>query len=200
MKARKKKQKAGWVKQTEKIVKKNLTLLLGVLVVLFLLTTILLWTQKPSDAKTSDVASTEPEVVGPPRVLDNEISFGWDYRGDYSAHNFVCRTCCCDKSRKDFVYVSYGNIEFDLKAITNRTNILTITVGNLNENCRRNNVFIDGKLAGNLDKATSGPSKTEFMFNVTPVWDNIHVKIEHLANASLCWWGNDVLKARVDIA
>jgi hypothetical protein len=96
--------------------------------------------------------------------------------------------------------VSYGKIEFDIKAIMNRTNILTITVGNLNENCRRDNVFIDGKLIGTLDKDTNGALKNDFQFEFTPLWkDQVKVRIEHLANETLCWWGNDVYRARVDL-
>jgi hypothetical protein len=143
-----------------------------------------------------DVEDSVPKQVMP---LDNEIFFGWDNRDDYASHNFVCSTCCCDKSRKDFVYVSYGNVEFDLKVIPDRTNILTITVGNLNDNCRRNDVFVDSQLVGNLNKETGPRGKTDFQFNITPVWDKIHVKVEHVGDEKLCWWGNDLYKARIDV-
>lgn len=142
----------------------------------------------------------DESVTTTTRPIDNEVLFGWDYKDDYPSHNFVCTTCCCDRSRRDFVYVSYGKIEFDIKAIMNRTNILTITVGNLNENCRRDNVFIDGKLIGTLDKDTNGALKNDFQFEFTPLWkDQVKVRIEHLANETLCWWGNDVYRARVDL-
>lgn len=140
---------------------------------------------------------TTPLIVD--REMDNVIRFGWNHRGEYDAHNFICTTCCCDESRKDYVYVSVGYIEFDLKTTLNATfHELVIIVGNLNENCRRNNVLVDGNLIGNLNRPANGPDKTEWKFNITPAGEVVHVRIEHLIeNTEECWWGNDVFGARI---
>jgi hypothetical protein len=150
-----------------------------------------------SSTNTPYTPPTTPLVIE--KEMDNVLRFGWNHRGEYDAHNFICTTCCCDESRKDYIYVSVGYVEFDLKTALNATNYeLAITVGNLNENCRRNNVLVDGVLVGNLNRPTNGPDKTEWKFNITPTNEVVHVRIEHLDEGmDACWWGNDIFGARI---
>lgn len=198
--ARKKKIKAGqlvgvyrWLKEGNNAV----IVVLGVLAVVVLAVMVFSGGEDVGVQESNSNAPTQPLVVD--REMDNVIRFGWNHRGEYDAHNFVCTTCCCDESRKDYVYVSVGYIEFDLKTTLNATyHELVITVGNLNENCRRNNVFVDGVLVGNMNRPTNGPTKTEWKFNITPAGEVVHVKVEHLGGTpEECWWGNDVFGARI---
>jgi len=190
--AKKKAAKKGKKLEVGKLVKKHLN---KIVFLAMLVLIVWLWTSRnaPTEVLTSEGESR------PLKPLDNELHFGWDYKDDYSSHNFVCRTCCCDKSRKDHVYVSYGDVEFDLRGAANRTNIVTISVEKLNENCRRNDIFINGMLVGNLNKETNGTPKADFRFNVTPPSDIVHVKVEMVADPDRCWWGNDLSKARIDV-
>jgi len=194
----KKKKRVLAKKRSKLLTPKNTNLILGVVIVVLILAIFLLTNQNQKNPVTEKEGSDDAGAVQ--RELDNEILFGWNNRDDYKAHGFVCRTCCCDESRKDYIYVSNGNVEFDLMTVPNQTNILTITVDHLSDKCRKNEVYVDGSYIGNLNKDWNVTRQADFTFNITPKRDRIHVKVEHVSKVESCWWGNDLKRARIDVA
>jgi len=177
-------------------VREKLSWILGALALFFFLLSVILWSRESECVvKMADWTPKES-----PEYIDNEITFGWNYKDDYVLHDFVCKTCCCDESRKDYIYVSNGYVEFNIRAVANRTNTLIITVGNLGERCRKNDVYVNGFYVGDLNKETNGTAINDFTFNITPQDNLVHVKVEHVSKPEDCWWGNDLVMARTVLA
>lgn len=139
-----------------------------------------------------------------PRNMDNEIRFGKLYENDYETHNLIFTGLVGhDDARKDQIYVSAGSIDFDLKTTPNTPHTLNIYVTNLNELCRKDEVYVDGRLAGSMNKKTNepNPSSTYAITNITSSSEYIHVKILGGGNPNKdpneCDWGHDITAVQI---
>lgn len=155
--------------------------------------------------------------------FDNELRFGTDFSWDYKIHNFNCGSCCWlgtgkgDIDRPDFYYVSNCEIDFYLKADSNRTTqTLIITATRMGVSCRQNDILVDGEKIGSIYFPGSGSSAkgspsgslnwyADYKFNVsTKGKELIDVIIQHHPNSEFndeskqeCIWGHDIYKVRL---
>ena len=169
--------------------------------------------------RTSYTPTTIP--IPDSTVFDNEIRFGTEFSWDYRIHNFNCGSCCWlgtgkgDIDRPDFYYVSNCELDFYLKADSNRSmQTLIITATRMGVSCRQNDVLVDGEKIGSMYFPGSGSPKNpsgstnwyaDYKFNVsTKGRELIDVIIQHNPTSDVndeasqnCIWGHDISKVRL---
>jgi|GEM_PF-3996473 len=80
----------------------------------------------------------------------DHFDMGYAHGGENIRRGFIC-TATCDKSRGDFVYVSRGNVSFDMRAVPGMTHKLTLRVDD-NYWCRTMDIAVNGRHLATLER------------------------------------------------
>jgi len=130
-------------------------------------------------------------------VIDN-YDMGANNEGQNIIRDLKC-TAVCDPSRKDFVYVSGGGyVEFTMYVKPMEENTLSIYAID-NQNCRQNDVYVDGKYLGQMYGIGEIGQRANFDFRLPKMNKSvIRVRIYHNASKTDCY-GFDVFTNQIRI-
>lgn len=132
--------------------------------------------------------------------MDNVLLFGDNYKSDYASHNVnFTGLVGHNEDRTDYIYASAGTVDFKLKAVSGKEARLDITVINLQDLCRKMEVYADGSYLGSIyykGNYTSFPLVSSFTY--TPVYNTTFIHIEAVGNPynrdDECPTGHDLQK------
>jgi hypothetical protein len=179
------------------------TIIIILLLALVVIEALIIINQAGTAPANQPAASQETITTTTIPPLDSSIHFGGDYQDEYPAHEVVFEGLVGhDPTRKDYIYASAGEVRFKLASKPNRSSQLVVTIANLNELCRKNEIYADGQLLGTIFKKTNETNfPTIHEFNITPKYDNVNVRIVGKGNENHmpdeCDWGNDLQSAEL---
>ncbi|MFH1722258.1 MAG: hypothetical protein ABH950_06620 [Candidatus Altiarchaeota archaeon] len=128
-----------------------------------------------------------------PRIIDI-FNMGYYNRREKAEHNFLC-TAVCDESRKDFIYLQGGEIQFSMKVETNQPNNLTLTVLDAGA-CRTGDVIVNDRFVKRVEgNGTRGKIKESIPLPKEALTQpKIDVRIRH---GNLECFGWDIYQAEI---
>ena len=130
-------------------------------------------------------------------VIDN-YDMGSNNENQNNLRNLKC-TAVCDETRKDFVYVSGGGYaEFTMHVKPNVENILSIRATD-NQNCRQNDIYVDGAYIGEMYGEGEVGQRTNFDFKMpASSKSTVRVRIYHNTSKTGCY-GFDVFSNQIRV-
>ncbi|MDD5111966.1 MAG: hypothetical protein PHG85_05430 [Candidatus Altiarchaeota archaeon] len=130
-------------------------------------------------------------------VVDN-YDMGYNNERENNLRDMKC-TAVCDPTRKDFVYVSGGGyVEYSMHVKPFEQNILSIRAVD-NQNCRQNDIYIDGAYLGQMFGIGEIGQRTNFEFNI-PFTNKSIIKVMVYNNLSKTeCYGFDVFSTQVKL-